>query len=177
MAQDLSDLLRRRWRPGRLTLPLYLGVLDRTNVGTSEGRAPEWHRLGVGWATRPLVCERMVLASAGCTPRQRAHASASPSPLGIRVVRARKGFPSMYAEIAANLGAPRSAVRGELNAMNEQTLAKTVSPGALGTMNEFAHLAVNYRWMQDHVDLLDLALGSPRYPVQPSLLPGGHPRR
>jgi DNA-binding IclR family transcriptional regulator len=31
----------------------------------------------------------------------------------------------MYAEIAAHLGAPRSAVRGELNAMNEQTLAKT----------------------------------------------------
>jgi len=108
----------------RLTLPLYLGILDRTNVGTSEGRAPEWHRLGVGWATRPLICERMVQTSAGCTPGKRAHASASPSTLGIRVVRARKVFFDCMRRSRPSR-APRSAVRGELNAMNEQTLAKT----------------------------------------------------
>jgi hypothetical protein len=44
-------------------------------------------------------------------------------------------------------------------------------------MNEFAYFAVNYRWMHDDVDLLDLVLWLARGTVQPSLLPGGHPRR
>jgi hypothetical protein len=81
----------------------------------------------------------------------------------------------MCAEIAANLGAPRSAVRGELNAMNEQTLAKTVSRGVLGTMNEFAHLAANYRSMHDDVDLLDLALWLARVTCSPLFSREGTP--
>ena len=160
----------------RLTLPLYLGILDRTNVGTSEGRAPEWHRLGVGWATRPLVCERMVQTSAGCTPGKRAHASASPSTLGIRVVRARKVSFDVCGDRGPSRGAQvRSSWRTECD--ERADTGEDGSPGVLGTMNALANLAVNYRWMHDDADLLDLVLWLARGTVQPSLLPGGHPRR
>jgi hypothetical protein len=85
-------------------------------------------------------------------------------------------FPSVFAQVAGHLGVPDTAIRGELTAMNDQTLAKTVSRSVLGTMNEFGHLADNYRWMHDDVDLIELALWLSEVPCRPLFAGEGTPR-
>jgi hypothetical protein len=42
-------------------------------------------------------------------------------------------------------------------------------------MNEFAYLAVNYRWMHDYVDLLDPVLGLAQGPCSPLFSREGTP--
>jgi hypothetical protein len=42
--------------------------------------------------------------------------------------------------------------------MKEWVLAKTASRSVLGVMNEFCHLADNYRWRHDVIELNDVSL-------------------
>jgi len=46
-------------------------------------------------------------------------------------------------------------------------LARTTSRSVLGVMNEFAHLADNYREPHDHVDLVELSLWLAHVPCSP----------
>ena len=85
-------------------------------------------------------------------------------------------FPSAFAQVAGGLGVPDSAIRGEMTAMNEQALAKTVSRSVLGIMNEFGHLAENYRWRHENIELLDLALWLSEVPCRPLFSGEGTPR-
>jgi hypothetical protein len=84
-------------------------------------------------------------------------------------------FPSVFAEVAGALRLPDSAIRVELRSMNEQKLAKTASRSVLGTMNEFGHLADNYRWMHDYIDLVDLAVWLSQVPCRPLFSGEGTP--
>jgi hypothetical protein len=85
-------------------------------------------------------------------------------------------FPPAFAAIAANLGVSDSAVRGELTAMNEQTLRRASSRSVLGIMNTFARLADNYRLMHDDIDLLELALWLSQVLCSPLYSREGTPR-
>lgn len=85
-------------------------------------------------------------------------------------------FPSVFGQVAGALGLPDSAVRREFTTMTEQTLAKTVSRSVLGTMNEFGHLADNYRRRHDEIDLVDLAVWLSQVPCRPLFAGEGTPR-
>ena len=66
-------------------------------------------------------------------------------------------FPVEFAKVARRIGVDSGALAAELDAMKEWVLAKTANRSVLGTMNEFAHMADNYRWLHDEVDVVDLA--------------------
>ena len=51
--------------------------------------------------------------------------------------------------------------------MEEKVLARTASRSVLGVMNEFGHLAYNYRWRHDDIDLLSLSLWLAQIPCSP----------
>jgi hypothetical protein len=84
-------------------------------------------------------------------------------------------FPPMFAQVAGRLGVPDAAIDGELATMNEQALAKTASRSVLGTMNDFGHLADNYRWRHDEIDLVDLAVWLSEVPCTPLFSGAGTP--
>ena len=56
--------------------------------------------------------------------------------------------------------------------MTSWTLAKTASRSVLGVMNEFAHLADNYRERREIIDLVELSLWLAQVPCSP--LHSGH---
>ena len=85
-------------------------------------------------------------------------------------------FPSAFAQVAGALGLPDSAIRREFSSMGVQTLAKTASRSVLGAMNEFGHLADNYRWLHDEIDLVDLAVWLSQVPCRPLFSGEGTPR-
>jgi hypothetical protein len=76
-------------------------------------------------------------------------------------------FPAEFAATAGALGIPLSAVQLELSKMEEKVLARTASRSVLGVMNEFGHLAYNYRWRHDDIDLLSLSLWLAQIPCSP----------
>jgi hypothetical protein len=67
-------------------------------------------------------------------------------------------LPGSFAEMARHIGVNATALAAELSMMSEFVLAKTASRSVLGTMNEFSHLADNYRWLHDVIELIDLSL-------------------
>jgi hypothetical protein len=76
-------------------------------------------------------------------------------------------LPGSFKEIARRIGVNGLALAAELQSMDEWVLAKTASRSILGVMNEFSHLADNYRWRQDPVDLVDLSLWLSQVPCGP----------
>ena len=66
-------------------------------------------------------------------------------------------FPAEFEKVARRLGVDSAGLSGELHEMEHWLVAKTASRSVLGTMNDFAHMADNYRWLHDEVDLVDLA--------------------
>jgi hypothetical protein len=86
-------------------------------------------------------------------------------------------FPTEFARVASRLGLTVAAVTAEVEAMTDWVLAKTSSRSLLGTMNEFAHLADNYRWRHDTIDLVDLSLWLAEVPVRPLFDGEGSPDR
>ena len=76
-------------------------------------------------------------------------------------------FPAAFAEVATRIGAEPSAVDDEMAEMATWALARTTSRSVLGVMNEFAHLADNYREPHDHVDLVELSLWLAHVPCSP----------
>jgi hypothetical protein len=67
-------------------------------------------------------------------------------------------FPVEFEKVARRIGVDGDALLAEVAAMKEWVLAKTASRSVLGTMNEFGHMADNYRCLHDEVDLIDLAV-------------------
>jgi hypothetical protein len=86
-------------------------------------------------------------------------------------------LPHAFAEVAGELGVTGPNLEAELEAMSEQSLAKTESRSVLGTMNEFTHLADNYRWMHDDIELIDLSLWLAQVPCRPLFGGEGSPDR
>lgn len=86
-------------------------------------------------------------------------------------------LPGAFAEVAGELGVSGPILDAEVAAMSEQSLATTSSRSVLGTMNEFAHLADNYRWMHDDFDLVDVALWLAKVPCRPLFAGQGSPDR
>jgi len=81
-------------------------------------------------------------------------------------------FPAAFAEVATRIGIGAAVVNDEVAEMATWTLAKTASRSVLGVMNEFAHLADNYRERQDVIDLVELSLWLAHVPCAP--LRAGH---
>lgn len=149
---------------GRGTKKFLARVGQPSNIGLdSDGHLGDWYATAWFWSPQVAVFvnERSLL------PVLLPLASAS-------TVLAR--FPLVFEQVAVRLGVPDTALRGELTAMNDQTLAKTESRSVLGTMNEFGHLADNYRWMRNDVDLIDLALWLAEVPCRPLFAGEGTPR-
>ena len=67
-------------------------------------------------------------------------------------------LPVEFEKVARRIGVDGAALDAELAAMKEWVLAKTASRSVLGTMNEFVHMADNYQWMHEVIDLDDLAV-------------------
>jgi len=84
-------------------------------------------------------------------------------------------FPSAFEATAGALGIPSSAVRRELATMDDRVLARTASRSVLGVMNEFGHLADNYRWRHEEIDLLAVSLWLAQVPCTPLLDRHGTP--
>lgn len=76
-------------------------------------------------------------------------------------------FPAAFEAMAGVLGVPSSAVQRELLSMKDKVLARTASRSILGVMNEFGHLADNYRWRHEEIDLLALSLWLAQIPCSP----------
>jgi len=86
-----------------------------------------------------------------------------------------KRFPFAFAEVAREIGADGNAIDTEVRTMNEYALSKTASRSVLGTMNEFSHLADNYRWMHDDIELVELSLWLAQVPCRPLFTSEGTP--
>lgn len=76
-------------------------------------------------------------------------------------------FPAGFAEVARQIGVNEAALEAELGVMSDRYLAKTASRSVLGVMNEFAHLADNYRWQNEVIDLNELSLWLANVPCGP----------
>jgi hypothetical protein len=86
-------------------------------------------------------------------------------------------LPGSFAEIARRIGVDPTATATEVEMMDEWILAKTASRSVLGVMNEFSHLADNYRWRHDWIDLVDLSLWLSEVPCRPLYGGEGSPDR
>jgi Domain of unknown function (DUF6933) len=86
-----------------------------------------------------------------------------------------KRFPFVFAEVARRIGADGNSIETEVQAMNEYALSKTASRSVLGTMNEFSHMADNYRWRNDVIDLVELSLWLAQVPCRPLFSSQGTP--
>lgn len=86
-------------------------------------------------------------------------------------------LPGAFAEVAGGLDVSGPRLDAEAAAMSEQSLATTSSRSVLGTMNEFAHLADNYRWIHDDFELADIALWLAQVPCRPLFAGEGTPDR
>jgi len=75
-------------------------------------------------------------------------------------------FPSHFAGLATRIGVPGEAIADERASMAEWVLAKTANRSVLGTMNEFAYLAENFRRLNEAVDLLELSLWLAQVPCR-----------
>ncbi|MGO9560518.1 MAG: DUF6933 domain-containing protein, partial [Acidimicrobiales bacterium] len=76
-------------------------------------------------------------------------------------------LPSGFAEVGERLGVHGVRFEAELASMTHTVLAKTASRSVLGTMNEFSHMADEYRWRDDEIDLIELSLWLARVPCRP----------
>lgn len=76
-------------------------------------------------------------------------------------------FPVAFSEVATRIGVASAVLDDEVAEMATWTLAKTASRSVLGVMNEFAHLADNYRERHDPVDLVELSLWLAQVPCSP----------
>jgi hypothetical protein len=86
-------------------------------------------------------------------------------------------LPGAFGEIARRIGVDPSALADELPTMDEWVLAKTASRSVLGTMNEYSHLADNYRWRHDEIELVDLSLWLAEVVCRPLCKSEGSPDR
>jgi hypothetical protein len=86
-------------------------------------------------------------------------------------------LPGSFGAIARRIGVTGIALEAELKTMEEWVLAKTASRSVLGIMNEFSHLADNYRWSHEEIDLVDLALWLSQVPCRPLFGGEGSPDR
>ena len=76
-------------------------------------------------------------------------------------------FPAAFAQVAARIGVEAAVVDDEVAEMATWTLAKFASRSVLGVMNEFAHLADNYRERNDPLDFVELSLWLAQVPCSP----------
>jgi hypothetical protein len=81
-------------------------------------------------------------------------------------------MPAAFGDLARRLGAGQASLDRELAEMAQHVLAKTASRRVLGVMNEFVHLADQYRTGRGSLDLLDLSLWLSQVPCSP--LYGSH---
>jgi len=86
-------------------------------------------------------------------------------------------LPVSFGEIARRMDVNPRALDAELRTMEEWILAKTASRSVLGVMNEFSHLADNYRRRDDLIDLVDLSLWLAQVPCSPLFGSTGSPGR
>jgi hypothetical protein len=76
-------------------------------------------------------------------------------------------LPDAFGAAASRIGAHGAALDNEIDAMRTHTLAATASRSVLGTMNEFVHLADNYRWRHEEIDLVELSFWLAQVPCTP----------